>query len=1507
MARFFVDRPVFAIVLSILIVLLGGVALQSLPVSQYPEITPPEIVVSATYTGASAVDVEQSVATPLEQQINGVENMLYMKSTNSSAGTMDLRVAFEVGSDLDISNVLVQNRTSQANATLPEDVKKYGVTVKKSLSFPLLLVTLTSPNGSYDNDFLSNYASINITDAVSRIRGVGQVTAFGGSDYAMRVWVRPDRLSQLGLTIPDLARAIQQQSVISPAGRIGGEPAPAGTDLTYTVTTRGRLQTPEEFATVVVRSNPDGSRVLLGDVARMELGSLNYNMVGRLNGKPSAVLSIYQTPGTNALAVADQIKATMAELSTAFPEDIEYEISLDTTLAVNEGISEIVHTLIEAVILVILVVFVFLQNWRATLIPLLTVPVSLIGALAVFPLLGFSVNVLSLLGLVLAIGIVVDDAIVVVEAVMHHIEHGLSPRDATIKAMEEVSGPVVAIALILTAVFVPVAFVPGITGRLYQQFAITIAISVLLSALNALTLSPALSRLLLKPASGGGILGPFYRWFNRVFDRTTSGYIGVTGFLARKLVVSFVLIAGLILLTGLMGKSIPSGFVPEEDQGYGLVAVQLPDSASLQRTDLVAKKIEAILADTEEVEMYTTVLGYSMLSGSAAPNNATFFLTLKDWEERPEIAQRASILMRRLNARFYQEIPEAMVYAFGPPAIPGLGTGAGFSLMVQDRVGSTPQDLEAAVRKFVEAARQRPEIGSASSVFSASAPQLFADLVRDKALKQGVAIADVNQTLAASLGGAYVNDFNRFGRVYKVYVQAEGEYRNVPSDIGSFFVRNANGDMVPLSTLVEVKSSSGPVYTNRFNLYRAAEVNGVPAPGYSSAQSLAALEDVARETLPDGFGYSWNAMSYQERAAEGTAAVVFAFALLCVFLILAAQYESWSLPFSVLLGTPFAAFGAFFGLWAMRFLSPSYENNVFAQIGLIMLIGLAAKNAILIVEFARMKIADGKPVFEAAMEAARIRFRPILMTAFAFILGVTPLVRASGAGAEARKVMGMSVFSGMLIATLLGVLLIPALFVAIERLSGGGRGKKAGAAALALVLLIPSVGCTLGPDYRRPPVDTPESYVQPSSEGASIANVPWWEVFQDPVLEELIRSALANNQDVRAAYWRIEEAMARLGFTQADRWPSFRYQVGASVTDPSDATPPRAGDRFEDYFVSAGVSWEIDLWGRLRRSTEAARAELLATEEGRRAVAISLVSNVAVTYFTLLDLDARLEISQRTLKSREESLRLIRSRFEGGIVSELDLRQAQIEEATAAAAVPAFERARTQAENALSILLGRPPGPLPRGTSLAERELPGAVPAGLPSELLQRRPDVLQAEHVLHAQMARIGVAEALRWPTLALTGSLGVESGELSDLTSGEATFWSLGANLFGPIFEFGKNKRRVEVEKARTEQAVLQYEFTVLQAFREVEDSLVALRTWRAENEARARQVEAAVAAARLSRARYDGGVASYLEVLDTERSQFQAELNAASTRQEAFSALVRLYKALGGGWTEEGGERK
>jgi len=1038
MAEFFVRRPIVAMVIAIIIVIVGVVSMGVLPIAQYPEITPPEVGVTAIYTGANAEVVEQSVATPLEQKVNGVENMLYMKSVNSNDGSMNLTVSFEVGSDLDMSNVLVQNRVSEATASIPEEVKRLGITVKKKLSFPLVLVTLYSPNGAYDQNFLSNYLTINILDAVARIRGVGQASVMGGSDYAMRVWVKPDQLAKLGLTVPDITRAIQEQNVIAPAGQIGGPPAVPGTRFTYQVRTKGRLSTAEEFGNVVIRSNADGSQVRIKDVARVELGTQNYNAFSRLNGGPASILAVYQLPGANGLELKRAIDQVMEEMARDFPDGLDYLVSLDTTLAIEEGIREIVVTLFQAVALVILVVFIFLQNARATLIPSLAVPVSLIGTFAVFPLLGFSINTLSLLGLVLAIGIVVDDAIVVVEAVTSKMEEGLKPKEATVAAMKEVSGPIVATSLSLIAVFVPVAAMGGITGRLYQQFAITIAISVAISSLNALTLSPALSAMLLRPPSErkDSFLTPFYNGFNRTFQRATGGYMGIATLFTRKLVLSVgMLLIMTVLMGGLFGM-VPGGFVPEEDQGYFLVNVQLPDAASLERTDRVNRRVEQMLLETPGVESVTAISGYSLLTASLSPNNAFLFVSLKPWSERGGTELHVRSIIQQVNRRLATEIPEAIAFSFGPPAIPGLGTGSGFSMMLQDRGGNSPGYLAAQTQAFIEAARERPEIGNVISTFRANVPQIFADVDKDMVLKLGISPADVNTALGAFLGGAYVNDFNRFGRLFKVYVQAEPEYRAHPSDIRYFFVRGKSGQTVPLSALVSTEPTQGPEYTNRFNLFRAAELTGSPAPGYSSDQALDALEQVAAEVLPSDMTYSWNAMSYQERSAAGSGSRVFVLALLFVFLILAAQYESWSLPVSVLLGTPIAIFGAMAGLWIAGLFLPGYQNNVFAQIGLVMLIGMAAKNAILIVEFAKLKSEEGLSALDAALSAARDRFRPILMTAFSFILGVLPLLVATGAGAEARKVMGMTVFSGMLAATVLGVLIIPALYVLIQKPSG---------------------------------------------------------------------------------------------------------------------------------------------------------------------------------------------------------------------------------------------------------------------------------------------------------------------------------------------------------------------------------------------------------------------------------------------------------------------------------------
>jgi len=1036
--RFFINRPIFATVVSIIILLVGILSLFSLPIAQYPQISPPSVQVSANYTGADAETVEQSVATPIEEQVNGAQDMMYMKSVSSNDGSMALTVTFELGRDLELATVDVQNRVNLATAQLPQEVRNSGIQVKKQSPEFVLIVSLTSDLPQYDSLFLNNYGKINIYDALKRIEGVGDVNMFGDLDYGMRIWLNPDKLTSYGLTVSDIISAVKEQNVQAPAGQIGLPPSAPDQQFQMTVRVKGRLAEPEEFGNIILKANEDGSTVKIHDVARVELGAKNYITFSRLNGHPNAALLIYQLPGANALDVATNIRATMKELSAFFPDGIEYSIPYDTTRFVNSSIEEVMMTLYEALILVFLVVFIFLQNWRTTIIPMVCVPVSLIGTFALFPLLDFSINTLTLFGLVLAIGIVVDDAIVVVEATQRIIDdEGLSPRDATKKAMTEVTGPIIASTLVLIAVFIPVAFMGGITGQLYKQFALTLSVSVGISSINALTLSPALSALLLRPYKPiGGPLGWFFGKFNTVFDAVTKKYNAAVAALVKRSIMAIAVVAVLVVGCGGLFAILPSSFVPDEDQGYMIINSMLPEGASLERSDAVAKRIEAYLQDAPGVHDYVALGGFSLLTGAYSSYSTAFFVILDDWADRttPELSL-ASIMGRAQKA--FWGIQEAIVMGFQPPPIPGLSSTGGLQFEVQDRSGGSIDELSAVAKSFMEEAGKRPEVSNLFTTFSSQVPQYYVEIDREKVKKLGVPVNDVFQTLQTYLGGYYINDFNKYGRTYRVMAQAESRYRTRLEDLSKFYMRSFDDKMVPLNTLSSASRIMGPEYIQRYNIFRTVEINAATPAGYSSGQTMQAMEEVAMETLPQGYGFDWTAIAYQQKYSGGETGLIFGLAIVMVFLVLAAQYESWTTPFAVILCVPLGIFGAMSAQWIR-----GLDNNVYAQVGLIMLIGLAAKNAIMIVEFAKEKHDQGMPLVDAALAAAHLRFRPILMTSFAFILGVIPLVTASGAGSSSRHALGTSVFGGMLAATILGVLVVPALYTSIQGMAMKYGRKK---------------------------------------------------------------------------------------------------------------------------------------------------------------------------------------------------------------------------------------------------------------------------------------------------------------------------------------------------------------------------------------------------------------------------------------------------------------------------------
>ena len=1525
-SHFFIRRPIFAGVLSIMIVLLGGIALWELPIASYPEVVPPTIFVMASYPGASADTVAATVATPLEQEINGVENMLYMSSACSSDGSLRIQVTFKTGTDMDQAQVQVQNRVAVALPRLPEEARRLGVMTRKRSPSITMIVHLISPTGKYDDLYLSNYAYLQVKDVLARLPGVGDASIIGARDYSMRIWINPDQASARSLTASEIVAAIREQNIQVAAGTFGQQPQPPGNNFQLVARTQGRLSTPEEFGDIILKTSAAGQITRLRDVARVELGAKDYSVESYLDGRSAAAIMIAQLPGSNAIETADAIRAAMRRLSQQFPAGLEYRIVFDTTQFIRESIHEVMKTLLIAMVLVTFVVILFLQNWRASLIPLLAVPVSLIGTFAAMSSFGFSLNNLTLFGLVLAIGIVVDDAIVVVENVERHIAEGLAPVAATKKAMEEVSGAVIAIALVLSAVFIPTAFMSGITGKFYQQFALTIAVSTLISAFNSLTLSPALSALLLQPHHAPkDLLGRFlhysvdwlFRGFNRLFNSSRSAYVASLRHVLRHCGIGLFLYVGLLALTWLGFHTVPTGFIPAQDKGYLIAYVQLPDGASLERTKAVSARMRTLMQATPGVNAIVEIAGFSIVSFGSSGNAATMFIPLKPFDERMRAGLSADVVMNQLRGRL-AGIQDGFIGVFGSPPVDGLGALGGFKLQIEDRTALGFQALQGAAYAMMAAANQDKRLSGALTTFRANVPQVFLDIDRAKAKTMQVPLSDVWDTLSIYLGSLYVNDFNVFGRPYQVTAQADAPFRAKPEDLVNLKTRNATGEMVPLGTLINVRDTTAPVSVNRYNMFTAAEITGATAPGVSSGDAITIMEDLAARILPPGMTIEWTELTLLEILAGHSAVLIFPLCVLMVFLVLAAQYESWSLPLAIILIVPMCLLSAIGGVWARRM-----DNNLFTQIGLVVLIGLACKNAILIVEFARQLQAGGKGRLDAALEACRLRLRPILMTSFAFIFGVIPLMLAKGAGAEMRQAIGTAVFFGMLGVTFFGIFLTPIFYLVIRRVlerrktvSGAALpGVTPSGATTAVLLLLGAAsaallsGCAVGPNYRQPqtPVATAFANGSQTNVAPDQTVATWWRAFNDATLNRLVERALATNQDLRIATARVREARALRTAVVLDAVPTVQanagYTKGVSSQDSTHGLP-RHQREIELYDAGFDAAWELDLFGRVRRSIQASTADVAATEAARRDVLVSLIAEVARNYFELRGAQNELVVARGNARNQQDTLEITLAKFRAGRATELDTARAQAQLNSTLATIPPLEAAIQRTIYRLSVLTGQQPTGL--NAELAQTAplppLPALVNVGSPADLLRRRPDIRSAECTLAAATARIGVATADLFPRVTFNGRLALEAGELSRLTDAGADAYSFGPRITWAALDLGGVRARIQAADARAEAELAFYEKTVLSALEETESALVDFGRAQARRDYLLASARAADDAVALARERYQGGIADFLTVLDAQRTQLAVQQQLAQSETRTATALVAVYKALGGGWEIE-----
>lgn len=1493
-SAFFINRPKTAIVLSIIIVLLGLISLQVIPIKEYPTITPPQITVTVTYPGADADTIAKSVAAPIEEAINGVENMLYMISTSSSSGIYTLNIFFEIGTDPNVAKMDVNNRVQLVLPRLPEEVRRQGIQVRERSPDFLKVIAFYSEGNQRDPVDLSNYVLLNVVDEIKRIPGVGDAIVFDEKRYSIRVWLIPDKLYRYQLTPLEVYQAIAKQNQQFSGGLLAEEPLSSKNYFTFPVKGETRFSSAQQFGEIILKQLPDGSSLRLKDVARIELSSETYNRNSFFKKQKVIPVGIFLSSGANALEVSAKLDNLLKEISQKLPPDIKFFFPYDPTIFIKESIKEVIITLGLAILLVVFVIYLFLGHFRATLIPVLAIPVSIIGSFAFLYAFGFSINLLTLFGLILAIGLVVDDAIIVIENVERIMrEENLPPKEASFKAMEEISSPVIAIVLVLSAVFIPASFVGGFTGKFYQQFAITIATSMILSGLVALTLTPALCVLILKKEEKPPLLP--IRLFQDFFELTRKGFVRNVSFILRRPFFFFILFLLVIPITYYLYKKLPTGLVPAEDKSALLWFANLPPGSSLKRTEELISRIEDILMKIPEVDRYVAISGLDFQGLTYKTDSAGGFIGLKHWKERKKETQSSFALAQKLNMLFSKE-KDALIFVVNAPAIMGLGRTGGFELYIQDRLGRGTPALFEVTQKFIAKANERPELTAVRTTLDARTPYYVVKVDREKAYMYDVEVEDIYKTLSATFGASYVNDFNLYGRIYRVYLQAEGDFREDLRDYSRVFVKNRKGELIPLSNLIKIERTADVMALDRFNMFNAASVLGEPKPGYSTGQALKAVFEIAKEVLPEGYSISFSGASFQELRVQEKTSQNMLYAIIFVYLILVALYESWSAPLAVMLSIPFAILGASLTLNIFRL-----ENDIYFQVGLITLIGLSAKNAILVVEFAEERLKKGMDLVSATIEGARLRYRPIVMTSFAFIAGAIPLALSSGAGAASRHIIGWTVVGGMLFATLIGIFFIPLLYYLIKRFTQKIISLKSQKLFIILISLF-LVSCSSTINHQKPQISLPHSISSQIFSREAVLKEKYWVDFNDPILNELVEEALKNNDDILIASARLEQALKRIKYVEADKWPQVGYGAKVSRERSSEETlTPRPGETFSNYQLNLSVFYEIDLFKRLFLQEKSYIHRYLSTLEGKRALEISLTALVINTYFDLISAQKRLEIASQFLENQRQSYELRKRSFELGLSSEIPVLQAKSEWENTAILLENIKKEVKLYQDQLSLLLGKDPSELFERKIRFARDFPSPlqIPPFLPSSLLERRPDILQAEHNLLAAEYDVALAKREYFPRITLTSALGLQSLELSNLIQGSARYWNLAGLLSGTLLDFGRRKTKVEIAEAQKKESLYQYVKTVKEAFYEVSSALNELETVEAKLKELEKRVKTLEELYKLVKLKYEKGLVSYLEVLDAERQLLSAELELISLKGEKLKRQVLLIKALGGGF--------